>query len=61
MSNVLATLRKAGITISVDGDKVIARPKAALTDDLRGLIRANKAGLMAEIWEDWRTLQSLLR
>jgi hypothetical protein len=52
MSDAMATLRKAGITLEVDGGNLVARPRSAITDELRGLIRANKGGLMAELRPD---------
>jgi hypothetical protein len=48
-NNAMTTLRKAGITLSIDGGGLVARPKAALTDELRALIRVNKSGLMDEL------------
>jgi hypothetical protein len=52
MSAALNTLRTAGITISVDGGNLVVRPRSAITDDLRALIRANKGGLMTELRSD---------
>lgn len=48
MAAILDQIRAAGITLSVDGGNLVARPRAAITDELRVLIRANKIGLMAD-------------
>jgi hypothetical protein len=52
MTDVLATLQKAGVTLEAAGGSLVARPKVALTDELRALIRANKGGLLAELRAD---------
>jgi TubC N-terminal docking domain len=49
MAAILDQIRGAGITLSADGGSLIATPKTALTDELRSLIRANKADLLAEL------------
>jgi hypothetical protein len=48
-TDILAELRAAGIALSVDGGNLVATPKAALTDELRSLIRDHKAELVAEL------------
>jgi len=48
--NVMIAVRSAGITLSADdGGNLIARPKAALTDELRSLIREHKVELLTEL------------
>ncbi|MGH8562683.1 MAG: hypothetical protein ACREXW_00825 [Gammaproteobacteria bacterium] len=44
---VLAEARGAGITIAVHGDMLMAGPKAALTDEVRSLIREHKPAILA--------------
>jgi hypothetical protein len=48
-TDILAEIRAAGITLSVDGGSLIATPKAAITDELRSLIRTHKADIMAAL------------
>jgi hypothetical protein len=38
-TDILTEIRAAGITLSVDGGNLVATPKAAITDDIRTLIR----------------------
>ncbi|MGH8590840.1 MAG: hypothetical protein ACREXX_16390, partial [Gammaproteobacteria bacterium] len=47
--DIMTAIRAAGITLSVDGGNLIAGPKAALTDELRSLIRAHKPALLAAL------------
>ena len=47
--DVLETLAAAGVTIRLDGDRLIASPRESLTDDLRASLKANKAALMAAL------------
>ena len=44
---ILGRLEAAGLHLRAEGGKLIARPKEAVTDDLRGLIRRHKAELLA--------------
>lgn len=46
---VLDRLREAGVSVRAEGDKIIAHPKGAVTDDLRALMRAHKAALLDAI------------
>ena len=60
-SVAMERLRAAGVSLLRSGDALTATPKEALTDELRGLIRKNKAGLLAELDDDWGyTLADLL-
>jgi hypothetical protein len=47
--DVLTKLQAEGITLSTDGGNLVATPKAALTDELRSLIRANKSQILAAL------------
>lgn len=47
--DVLAHLSALGVSLSRNGDSLIARPRSALTDELRTMIRANKAALLEAI------------
>jgi len=42
----LGLLRRAGITLRVEGDSLVASPGSALTDELKALIRDHKAELI---------------
>jgi hypothetical protein len=46
---VLDRLQQAGVSLRAEGDKIVAHPKSAVTDDLRALMRAHKAGLLEAI------------
>jgi TubC N-terminal docking domain len=46
---VLAILKEEGITLSVDGEDLIARPTPAVTPELVALIREHKASLASEL------------
>lgn len=48
-SAVLETLKAKGVQLSRDGGDLIATPKAALTDELRSLIREHKAELLEAV------------
>ena len=46
---IIAAVREAGVNLMVNGGRLIATPASALTDELRGLIRAHKAEIVALI------------
>jgi hypothetical protein len=47
-AEVLAAMREAGVElVPLDGDGILARPKAALTAELRAAIREHKERLIA--------------
>jgi hypothetical protein len=51
-ADVLARIRAAGLTVAPDGadpGKVYVAPRERLTDELREMIRANKAALLAAL------------
>jgi TubC N-terminal docking domain len=51
-SALIGRLAVAGVKLSADGPDLLAEPRAALTDELRALIRANKSvilGALAEV------------
>lgn len=48
-AEILGRLSAAGLHLRAEGGKLIARPKEAVTDDLRGLMRDHKAELLAEL------------
>jgi hypothetical protein len=48
-ADVMTEIRAAGITLSVDGAVLVARPKAAITDELRNLIRTHKPAILAAL------------
>jgi hypothetical protein len=41
-AEIFASLEKAGITVSLDGGDLIARPSSAVTPEVVGLLRENK-------------------
>lgn len=45
-ASLLADLQRLGLRIRAQGDALIVEPRAALTDELRSLIRANKPQLL---------------
>ena len=45
-TGVLTAIRAMGITLSVDGGNLLAKPKAAITEEARSLIREHKAELL---------------
>jgi hypothetical protein len=45
----LATLRAAGLTAGIQGEKLYVEPSSKLTDELRSFIRAHKPQIMAEL------------
>ena len=53
---ILSTLKSKGVNLKRDGDDLIATPKAALTDELRTLIRQHKPELLRALVSDrhWR-------
>jgi hypothetical protein len=46
---VLNTLHRMGLTIRVEGEKLIVQPKEAITDEVRTLIRAHKPDLLVKL------------
>ena len=48
-SDLLGRLALAGVKLSTDGAQLIAEPRAALTDELRTLIRDHKPELLAAL------------
>ena len=46
-TEVLITLRSAGLTLTVEGDRIRVTPREVLTADLRQLIRTHKDALFA--------------
>jgi hypothetical protein len=50
--NVLDTLTRAGLSVEIDGDLLLVQPKHLLTDELRTIIRDNKAAVIAHL-NDW--------
>jgi non-ribosomal peptide synthetase component F len=49
---LLAQLRSAGLRLSSRGDQLLVEPKAALTGELRAVIRDNKALILRELAEN---------
>ena len=52
VANILARIRAAGLTVAPDAadpGKVYVTPRDRLTEELRAIIRANKAALLAEL------------
>jgi hypothetical protein len=54
-ADVLRRLIAAGVTLEVDGDRLLARPAAALTDSHRELIRQHKPALLKVLSEPRRS------
>jgi hypothetical protein len=50
--HLLEQLQRMGIGLTAVGGRIRAAPKAALTDQVRGLIRANKPALLAVLRAD---------
>lgn len=48
-NQLLAKFAKLGITLWAAGDKLRYRPKAAMTDELAGLLRKHKAEILAAL------------
>ena len=46
---LLAALRRRGLTVRADGERLIVSPSQRLNDDLRAAIRATKPGLLAAL------------
>jgi hypothetical protein len=46
---ILDTLKAHGVSLTRDGEDLIATPKAALTDELRALIKAHKPELLEAV------------
>lgn len=53
-------LHDAGVSLSIDGGKLLAHPAARLTDELRGLIRDHKPELLELLTNARETTISLL-
>ena len=49
MDAILDRLTSLGLSLSADGEKLVVKPKSALTDDIRALIREHKPELMAAL------------
>jgi len=47
--DVLGHLRALGLTLAAEGSNIVVRPRQALTDEARQLIRAHKAELLAAL------------
>ncbi len=47
--DLLAELAGAGVTVRLDGERLIASPREMLTDDLRASLKAHKAALIVEL------------
>ena len=47
--DVLGQLAAAGIRLRAEGERLLAEPREALTDELRAAIRANKSALLAAL------------
>jgi hypothetical protein len=47
--DVLGHLRALGLTLAAEGSNIIVRPRQALTDEARQLIKAHKAELLAAL------------
>jgi len=45
-ADIVSEIRAMGVTLSVDGGNLIVRPKAAITDDLRSMIREHKPAIL---------------
>lgn len=45
-ASVLAKLESAGIRLRLEAGQIVASPKSAVTNELRGLVRAHKAELL---------------
>jgi hypothetical protein len=48
-SSILSAAAEAGLTISTDGQSIICRPKALVTNQLRSALHAHKAAVIAEL------------
>lgn len=46
---LLAELAGAGLTVAVDGDRLLVKPASKLTDDVRASLRAAKAEVLAAL------------
>lgn len=58
---LLARLEAAGVTLREHEGVILAGPREAVTDDLRALIRSNKADLLAAIEARDPFINDLLR
>lgn len=47
--DLLAELAGAGVTVRLDGERLIVSPREMLTDDLRATLKINKAALIVEL------------
>lgn len=50
-SAILTTIAAAGLTVTADGDRLAVRPRDRITPEVRDLIRARKAELLALLAE----------
>ena len=46
-AEIFSLARNAGVSLRAEDDRIVAGPRGAVTDELRILIRANKAALLA--------------
>ena len=58
--SALQTLIDAGLTLHVDGERLIVSPASLLDDTLRELIRANKVALLAAVRDVEVTFSNLV-
>jgi len=49
LTDVLATVERQGIRLKAAGGQLLASPKDAVSDDLRGLLRSHKAALIVRL------------
>lgn len=47
--DLLDTLAGAGVTVRLDGERLIVSPRQMLTDDLRATLKTHKTALIAEL------------
>lgn len=59
--DVLHLIRESGLTLTADGDRLIVIPSDRLTDDLRTLIRNNKAVVLDALELEATELTRLVR
>jgi TubC N-terminal docking domain len=50
--DLIKHLQQSGIELGVDGEKLLASPKSALTDELREAIRSNKLALLEALGQN---------
>lgn len=57
---ILAAARAAGVNLEASGDRLLASPSAAVTPELRGLIRSHKPALL-RLLSDESSTSSVVR